>query len=354
MKILFVDQFSTMGGAQQCFADLLPAIQDRGWTVHAALPGEGSMTRLLSTTPIPCGPYRSGKKSFGDVVRFCTDVRMQAATVLRLLRENRYDLVYVNGPRVLTGAAIASRVPILFHAHNFLSSNAAAIAGMSARARGATVVACSDFVATPLSRYVPSDRLHVVTNGARDMGYRRRDFAGPLRIGIVGRIEPQKGQAELLCAARRLPEAHFKICGESADAGYFELVRELASGLKVELMGWHDDMASVYAELDLLVIPSEQEGLPRVMLEAFSAGVPVVAFESGGITEVMRDGENGFLVAGPRVEGLAECLQRLLRSTPARLRNVAKKAREDWEQYYDVMFYRQRMVELINETAGQR
>src|SRR5437773_4877026 len=107
MNILFIDQFSEIGGAQRCFLDLLPAIQDRGWTVHAALPGDGPFADRLRALGVPvtrirCGPYQAMVKSVADFARLPLDVASQ----VRAIRDRHADLLYVNGPRVLPGAAL--------------------------------------------------------------------------------------------------------------------------------------------------------------------------------------------------------------------------------------------------------
>ena len=53
MKVLYIDQFSEIGGGQKCMLDLLPAFQSRGWQVHAALPGNGPLIARLGTAAIP-------------------------------------------------------------------------------------------------------------------------------------------------------------------------------------------------------------------------------------------------------------------------------------------------------------
>src|SRR4030095_8548742 len=91
----------------------------------------------------------------------------------------------------------------------------------------------------------------------------------------------------------------FILCGAPlfSNPRYFELVREAAAGLPIEFLGWRDDVNDTLSELDLLIVPSASvEGTTRVILEAYAAGVPVVASASGGIPEIARDGETGFLV----------------------------------------------------------
>lgn len=357
MRILFVDQFSELGGAQRCFLDLLPAIEERGWSVAAALPGRGPLASRLNAEPIASGPYRSGSKSGGDFLRFAWDVGAQSRTLSSLLSAGDFDLLYANGPRVLLGAALAARgrVPILFHAHNLLNrSYAAGLTGWGVRRRRDRVVACSDFVAGPLRRYVPAAKLHVIPNGSSDLGYQSRCFERPWRIGMVGRIEPQKGQAEFVQAARRIPNATFVVAGIASSSGYYAKVRELARGLPVEFPGWQEDRAALFASLDLLVIASRQEGLPLVMLEAFSAGVPVIAFPAGGVAEVIQPDQTGFLVPERTADALALQIRKLMTGNCGKLSRIAAAARALWERAFDLTLYRERMIEVLQQAASGR
>jgi glycosyltransferase involved in cell wall biosynthesis len=354
VNILILDQFSAMGGAQQCLADLLPALADRGWTARAALPPGGPLIDLfrnrgIEVDEIPCGPYRNGKKSLGDVLQFAADVPSQVSTISRLLKETH--LVYVNGPRLLVAAAIATRgrIPILFHAHHQIGQRGAAyLEGMALRHSNTTVAACCDAVALPLRPWVPRDRVHTIPNGTLDFGFRQRRFGKELRIGIIGRIAPEKGQTEFLRAASTLvehvPHARFVVCGAPlfGDRSYYKEVLSLARNLPVEFLDWQQDVAAVMCNLDILVIASTQEGMPRVLLEAFSAGLPVVAFPVGGIPEVIEDGVTGFLTTD-----LAAKLREVADST--RLPLIAKNARHEWERRYTVATYRERVTDLIEQ-----
>ncbi len=106
MRVLFIDQYSELGGAQQCLLDLLPAVRESGWEAHAAWPGEGPLVERLSSMgaavrPIPCGPLSSGHKSWKDTWRFTSHAPSLASAIRDLATNLRADLLYVNGPRVL-------------------------------------------------------------------------------------------------------------------------------------------------------------------------------------------------------------------------------------------------------------
>jgi glycosyltransferase involved in cell wall biosynthesis len=136
------------------------------------------------------------------------------------------------------------------------------------------------------------------------------------------------------------------------DPGYFDLVRSLVRGLPVEFLGWRDDVASIFAELDLLAVPSKLEGMGRVVVEAFSAGVPVVAFPTGGIPELIEDGENGFLTRGKSPESLASRIADVLDTHPDTLRAIATSARQRWERSHTLAAYQKRITELMERVTA--
>src|SRR6202035_1261386 len=104
MNILFLDQFSDLGGAQRCLIELLPAVGDRGWQAHVAAPGNGALRdRVIalgaSYRQIASGPYQSGGKSISDLFRFARELPKLAGEISGLTADCHARIVYVNGPR---------------------------------------------------------------------------------------------------------------------------------------------------------------------------------------------------------------------------------------------------------------
>ena len=368
MNVLFVDQFSDLGGAQQCLLDLAPAIQAKGWNMTCAVPGTGKLIARLRDLGITASPLHmtgltSGHKHPLDFLRFSLDAPKLAHDIERLAAEFRADLVYANGPRVLPAAAWAARRtgrPLVFHCHNYLGQRSAAIlAGRSLQFARARVIACCRYVARPLWPFIDPGRMHVIYNGSAETAAVRQAHNSERRIGMIGRVSPEKGQMEFVQAVRLLMRKHtacsFLICGaplfyDRAAESYFERVRESARGLPVEFSGWQEDVSSTLARLDILVVPSLREpGAPRVVLEAFAARVPVVAFVSGGIPEIVINNSTGFLVEPPTAEALAAKLEALLQE-PDELRTVADRAYETWKDKFTLERYRREVLAVMGLT----
>jgi glycosyltransferase involved in cell wall biosynthesis len=323
--------------------------------------------RGIRVDEIQSGPYQSGRKSAADLLRFATDVPAQISRIAALL--DGTDLLYVNGPRLLTAAAIASRgrVPILFHAHHAVEQRGAAyLEGLALRHSRAHVAAISEATAAPLRKWVPPERIHTIPNGSADLGFRERKFepGREVRIGMVGRIAPDKGQREFLRAAELLapqaPHVRFVICGAPlfADRAYYDEVLSLAAGLRVEwpveLIDWQPDAGPVMRDLDILAIPSRREGMSRVLIEALSAGLPVVAFPVGGIPEVVDNGITGFLTRDASPVELAATFNEVLNTSQDKLASITRNARRQWELRYTLDRYRAGIANLMEQCASDR
>jgi glycosyltransferase involved in cell wall biosynthesis len=359
MNLLVLDQFSDLGGAQRQLLDLLPAMREAGWKVLVGMPGEGELFRRVrdlgfETASIECGPYRSGSKSLADMARFVSGAPFLARQIGQLLDKAPADLLYLNGPRLLPAAALRRpRVPVLFHSHSVVPpGKIRLLAGASLRRLNARVVGVCRFVADRWRECVGDDRVSVVYNGVAGPAHvdRRPHGSAPV-IGCIGRIAPEKGQREFVEVARLIrrdiPEARFVIhgaalFGDAAALRYDSELRKAAKELPVEFAGWTADVYTALEQLDLLLVPSAaQEATTRVILEAFSAGVPVVAFASGGIPEIVTHGVDGFLAAS--VEKMARLAIDALRCP-----SVSEQARGTWEKRFTLERYRTEMMKQIS------
>jgi glycosyltransferase involved in cell wall biosynthesis len=354
MTILFLDQFNQPGGAQKCLMDLIPGVLSRGWKAVVMLPGEGVLGERLramgvKVEPVACGPYRLGSKSVGDFGRFLRDVGKAAAQIAESRKNHGAELIYVNGPRLVPAAMLgAGRAKVVFHCHSLLAPRYLEwITAIPLRMAKTHVIASSRFVSRPLRLWLPGASVSVIYNGVACSELRRTHGDG-VRIGVIGRIAREKGQDMFLRAARMIPGCVFVICGAPlfSDDGYEAEVRSLAAGLPVEFLGWREDVGSVMARLDLLVVPSAPaDATPRVILQAFAAKVPVVAFANEGFRELIEDGQTGYLTDLRTPEGLAKKIVRVLGDS--RREQVTEAAFREWQARFSLEAYRNNILALL-------
>jgi glycosyltransferase involved in cell wall biosynthesis len=140
-------------------------------------------------------------------------------------------------------------------------------------------------------------------------------------VGVVARLEPEKGHPTLLEAwpqvLRAVPDAYLLIVGEGSRREVLEAqTRDLRIAHRVVFTGRRDDVPAVTAALDVAVLPSYREAQGLSILEALALSRPVVASDVGGIPEMITDGVNGLLVPPHDADALATAIVRLLRDHP--------------------------------------
>jgi glycosyltransferase involved in cell wall biosynthesis len=135
-------------------------------------------------------------------------------------------------------------------------------------------------------------------------------------VGWIGRMTAVKRTDDVLLAFRALRErgveATLCMVGDGPDRGEVERrAHDLGIMRDTLFLGYQEDVAPFYAAFDAMVLASGNEGTPVSAIEALAAGRPVVATRVGGVPDVVRDGEDGFLVETGAVDDIAEALGRL-------------------------------------------
>jgi glycosyltransferase involved in cell wall biosynthesis len=139
----------------------------------------------------------------------------------------------------------------------------------------------------------------------------------------VGNLKPQKNAGDFVSAAAavlaEVPEARFVFLGDGPQRRALE-ARAFALGLEGKLLflGWRRDTAQWLAAADVFVMTSLWEGLPRALVEAMKSGLPAVCYATDGVVDLIRDGENGFLVEAGDHAALAARVAALLKDAPRR------------------------------------
>ena len=138
-------------------------------------------------------------------------------------------------------------------------------------------------------------------------------------VGIIARLAEVKDHGSFIDAAeivlKGCPGVKFLIVGDGPMREQLQSrIREKALGEKILLPGYVSDLKPIWSVLDLFVLTSLSEGFPVSILEAFAAGLPVIATRVGGIPEILKEGENGFLVEPGQPGQIAEKILLLLKN----------------------------------------
>lgn len=265
------------------------------------------------------------------------------AKLYALMRRERPDIVHTHTAKAGFIGRIAARlagVPVVvhtFHGHvlhgyygafksGLLRATERRLARLSDR-----LIAVSDQVKRDLVAYGIAEpaRITVIPLGFEldpflNASSQRGAFRGEIGcgadarlVGIVGRIFPIKNHELFLQAAARVAareaKARFVIVGDGPLRPALERqARQLKIAGRVFFTGWRRDLARIYADLDALVVSSDNEGTPVSAIEAMAAGCPVAATRVGGLPDLITDGETGVLVPPRDAERLANAVTRIL------------------------------------------
>jgi glycosyltransferase involved in cell wall biosynthesis len=275
------------------------------------------------------------------------DLRVLIA-IRRLIREYQPDVVHTHTAKAGFIGRLAAKwegVPVIvhtFHGHVFegyfgpLKSRTFVWLEKLAATWADTIITLTDSLRRELvEEYHITRKGHITvlplgldlepfTTIPRKSGAFRQQWGIPQDaplVGHVGRLAQVKNQYLLLSAAQQVlqqkPDAYFVIVGDGAER---ENLKAYAATLgiadKVIFTGWQKETASIYADMDVKVISSKNEGTPVTIIEALATGCPVVATNVGGVSDMLDGGSLGMLVHPGSADDLAAAIVHVLDNPP--------------------------------------
>jgi glycosyltransferase involved in cell wall biosynthesis len=354
IKLLRVIARLNMGGPALHVAYLTAGLRERGYETTLAA---GSLARGEDSMAFVADDLGVDVVRIEELGREISPLRDVMATIrlARLIRRERPDILHTHTAKAGTVGRVAAllagsrRPPIVvhtFHGHvlrgyfgparslffrlleRWLASRTTALVAVSPQVRDDLV----SLGVAPRERFVVirlgielGERVAAEQNGRAES---RRYLGIPgdrFAVGWIGRMTAVKRTDDVLVAFRRLRDSGVDAClcmvGDGPDRLQLERrAHELGVVRDTLFLGYQEDVAPFYAAFDALVLPSGNEGTPVSAIEALAAGRPVVATRVGGVPDVVRDGEDGFLVEPGATDDLADRLERLARDPGLRER----------------------------------
>ncbi len=320
MKIGFLLLDADVTGGQMIARELMLGARSAGHEPVAIAPRRGPMLDLLASDGVPV-----------ELIALERSYRLdQAIAFARLLRRGRFDLVDTHtlfvGNQLARVGALLARVPLVahVHAHEWFSTRPL-VARAQRRLEAATARSCAAVIAVSdhvrrrlLDNGYPEARVAVIHNGVALPAITAPPPGETLRVLCVARLAPSKGQETVLRALARLGEdVEVTFAGDDLERGgtyrteLEQLAEELGVAARARFLGHRSDVDELLRGSHALVLASELEGLPIVVLEAMAQARAVVATAVGGTPELVVEGETGLLVPPRDGAALAQALDRL-------------------------------------------
>jgi len=298
--------------------------------------------------------------------------RAHAALVLRkLLSQKQFDVVHANEPHALTATWLAGaykKVPVIASRRVAYPLQKNVIAQKRYRL-AKRILAVSHFVAASVVESgIPADNVEVVYEGVEVPAMVTSDARKRARqrwsvtvdehlIGCVGYLLPEKGQETVVRAMpavrAKFPRTRLLLAGDGPCRERLKaLTKQFGLQDAIIFAGFVEDVAQVYAALDIFVFPSLAEPLGTSLLAAMAWRLPVLAVASGGVPEYVDDGENGLLVAESKPDLVTDGIVRLLSNDSLR-EHVREKARRKMESQFSASCMVQNTLRAYQEMLSE-
>ena len=337
-------------------------------------PGHRAMMRDDFDAPLATRGYRATINVFRAA--------RGMARLTRVIQRGAFDLVYCNGTNAdFAGGLLAktSGAPALWHVR--YTSLPKAVRGLHDRlaaSNGVKRIVCVSKASAKLFPHCP-EKVRVIHNALDTEEFSAAGIVPRLKaelrlppdavlFGSLGRILPRKGYIEMIRAAKlalaamtddERRRAAFAVLGDTPEdirpdhlSECRALVASLGMGDKFHFLGFCPDIKPYAADFDVAVVPSVYaDPLPRAVIEAMALGKPVIAFDVGGVAEMLDGGTTGTLVNAGDSEALAREMVRYLRDPELR-RTQGKAARARVEAHFDGAVQARRIQNEIIEASG--
>ena len=302
------------GGAETYFVDLVTALKRAGVSEAAAMRANPTREQRLKAAGVPVKVLR-----FGGPL----DILTRPATAgFAALNKTKVALAWMNRAARHTPRGPWARIGRLggYYSLKYYKGFDHLVANTQ------------DLVRWITAQGWPAARVHHLPNFADDLhGMAPAPLPGAApRVLALGRLHRNKGFDLLIRAVALLPRATLVIAGEGPERAALEaMAREAGVADRTHLIGWRSDPGALLAACDVFCASSRHEPLGNMVLEAWSAGRPVVAAAAQGPSELIRDGETGLLVPPESPEALARGIAAVL-ADPARAGALAAAGRAEY------------------------
>ncbi len=303
----------------------------------------------------------------------------------RLMKRERFDIVHVHTPVAAAVGRVAAwlaGVPVIIYtAHGFYFHD-----NMPGWIRRLVIwvenLLChvthlvftqshEDAVNAVREHICPEDRVIFIGNGV-DIGRFTDEHPGARTslglspqdkvVGFVGRLVSEKGIMELIEAMRpvfqAIPEARLLIVGDRLDSDRDKKTKEVIGNLKnlssrILFTGFIDEVSEVMSAIDLFVLPSHREGMPRTIIEAMASGKPVIATDIRGCREEVVPGLTGLLVPVKDPDALSKAITSLL-SDSGLARQMGAEGKRRACEFFDERIVLNKQVKAYEEIVVKR
>lgn len=376
-NILYLHAGAEMYGADKILLEIISGIDRSKYNPIVVLPNDGVLVTELKKLDIDVyivnyPILRRKYFNFKGMLNYLVQYKIKIKEIYKIIEDKEIDIIHVNTTAVLEGISLKRKchAKLLWHVHEIIT-NPKFVNYFICFLLGAfadKIVAVSEATKNNIvkSKLVSSNKIYVVHNGIKNSdiqlkqcGYLFDEFkinTSSRRIGMIGRINSWKGQKDFVDALVPILENHKDtfafIIGGVFDGEEWrvndlkEYINKTSVANRFILSNFRNDTEYLFKFFDIFVMPSiRPDPFPTVVLEAMSAGKPIVGYNHGGVTEMVRQSVNGFLSKPKCPQGITESIEKLL-DDKSILEDFGQQSQRMQRELFSIKKFNERFDEL--------
>lgn len=344
-KILYLHTGAELYGADMVLLTLLEGLDKRKYEPIVVLPMDGPLVNKLkaNTIEVHVIDYPILRRQYftpKGLINYSLTYFGSCNKVISMIKNRKIDIVHVNTIAVLEGIYISKKleVPLIWHVHEILEKPKIVYKVTSAlMGKFATkIITVSKAVKSHLfkSGLISEEKFEVIYNGVNtnkfnpnyDCSELREELSIPNNafvIGMIGRVNAIKGQDEFIKIASSIIKRNHKVYGVIVGDAFpgqewriddlMKMIDESGCKDNIKYLGYRTDTNILHDLFDVYVLPSiSADSLPTVVLESMASKRVVVGYKNGGICEMVRDRESGYLEEIKESTKLAKDIEKII------------------------------------------
>ena len=366
-KVLILHASANIGGAEYSLLELLRNLKDYPIEIYIV---HNSQTKQLfqnvMNTPVFFYNfelnYLKKHQNFKSLLHSLTSLIICNYKIFRLVKKHNIKNIYCNTfrslPYCLT-TKLLTKTQIICHCRDNVTST---FIRYLIKYGSDKTIAVSAFIKNQI---LSDDKVKIIHNGVNISYFSDSKPTGWLHkelnlspnisfIGNIGQIVSWKNQTDYILIAKELikinTNLHFLLIGRSVDDNYYSLLKQQICSFNLNsyftLIGQVEDIKKYIGEIDILVHTATNEPFGRIVIEAAAASTPVLAYDSGGISEIIKDGETGFLIQYRNIHRMVDCIFLLLNDQSLR-QSIGRNAQKYMVESFNSIDYTSRVYNIL-------
>ena len=385
-NILFLHAGAEMYGADKVMLDLIKRLDKSKYNPLVILPTDGVLVDAFKKENIKVivMPYPIMRRKYfnlNGLIRYAYGMVKYTNKITKIAKKKHIDLIHTNTAATLEGSFVSRKlhVPQLWSIHEIVVNPKIMYSVTSKLIAKYSSITITDSKAVKdhidASGYFKENAVKVIYNGVdsnrfkpeNDCSYLYSEWNIPQDakiIGMMGRVNSWKGQADFLQAANiimsKFTDVYTVFVGAAFEGEEWR-EKELADAInrspykdRIINKGYRTDSEGIYKLYDVFVLPSTNpDPLPTVVLEAMATGKPVVGYKHGGVCEMVKDGYNGLLAEVRKPEDLAAKIEILLKDDVER-EKMGTNSRKRLLENFSIEAYVQNYANEYDRLIGEK